>query len=693
MFKIPRLASLYSCVRENAVPGAMFLCLSFIVITLTHYIWSQRQTAIERDTNLMAQQVAIRLQSNMQSQFTLIEHQKKLWLEEEKPSQESFSKSIRLLEPQFRNLRALNWIDAKGRVLWVFPEATNQPIKNYDLSLHKVVSSIIAETGVSGAPHASPPLELVQGGRGIATYFPVYRNGILQGYFNPVFQIDPLLKQIFGRTIWDNYNIKITDGAETLFNSGADDAPNVASGISEIPILDRTWKFTLMLKPTPEMDAAKLTILLARGFGLVIALFTAYLLRLFLLRHKQQLRSERRFRDLFDHTPVAIMEQDFSAVMEALDEFRHGNAKDMAAYLESHPEYVIDLNSKIRITDMNAAAIRLFGATTKQQILDQLPAPIDENGLPAFRQLLEEICTNESYFSIKMAIRSFDNRNIIVQLSMPIPNKKYGYVIPVSMLDITDITQAQEAMREAKDKAVHADRTKSMFLANMSHELRTPLNAILGFADLIRHQILGPISPPQYLQYAEDIRTSGVLLLKIINSVLDLSKIEAGRYELTFEEVDIVCVIEDVTKLMREQVKQSEITLKTTFEENLPNITADERAIQQVILNLLSNALKFTEAGGAIWISAEMTPDDMMLVSVKDSGIGIAEKDIARVLIPFEQVEGSLSRRYSGTGLGLPLAKRLIELHGGRLELESKLGEGTCIRIYLPRTAGKSSKA
>lgn len=693
MSEAPRLASLHSGIRENALTGAIFLSLSSIIIMLTHYIWSQHQTTVERDTRLMAQQVAIRLQSTMQSQFMLIEYQKKLWLKEGAPSQKSFSENILLLQTQFRNLRALNWIDSKGVVRWVVPEASNQLIKDYDLRLHKTVSAIIVKTGVSGTPHASPPMKLVQGGQGVATYFPVYRDDILQGYFNPVFQIEPFLIQTFGRDIWDNYNMKITDGAATVFNSGASGPPAIASGTSEVQVLDRTWKFTLLLKPTPGMNTAKVAILLTGGFGLLVALFMTYLLRLFMLRHEQQLRSERRFRDLFDNAPVAIMEQDFSAVMESLNNLRKSGVTDLSAYLESHPEYIGDVNGKIRVTDMNAATIKLFGAATKQQILSQLPAPIAESALPAFKKLLEGIYTDESFFVVKTGITNFQNQHIIIQLSMPVPNKKHGYVIPVSMLDITDATQAQEAMREAKDRAVLADRAKSMFLANMSHELRTPLNAILGFADLIRHQMLGPVTPPQYLQYAEDIRTSGVLLLKIINSVLDLSKIEAGRYDLNFEEVDIVCVIEDVTKLMREQIKLSEITLKTTFAENLPNITADERAIQQIILNLLSNAIKFTAAGGSIWISADTAPDDMIVISVKDSGIGIAEKDIARVLFPFEQVEGSLSRRYDGTGLGLPLAKRLTELHGGRLELESKLGEGTCIHIYLPRTAGKPSGA
>ena len=249
--------------------------------------------------------------------------------------------------------------------------------------------------------------------------------------------------------------------------------------------------------------------------------------------------------------------------------------------------------------------------------------------------------------------------------------------------DITRDVVAQRSLRHAKDQAETASRAKSEFLANMSHELRTPLNAILGFAEIIRDRLLGPIAD-RYAEYANDIHSSGSHLLGIINDILDLSKVEAGRIDLVEEIVELQDIVRSVVLLLRERVATAELALKVELPDALLLIRADERKLKQVLMNLLSNAVKFTPSGGEIKVSARAEGERGLVIEVRDNGIGIAPEDIARALSPFGQVDSRLSRRYEGTGLGLPLARALTELHGGALELDSAPGRGTAVRIVLP---------
>jgi len=249
--------------------------------------------------------------------------------------------------------------------------------------------------------------------------------------------------------------------------------------------------------------------------------------------------------------------------------------------------------------------------------------------------------------------------------------------------DITELKEREETLRAARDEAEQASRAKSSFLASISHELRTPLNAIIGFSEIIQQELLGPVGTPEYRQYADDILGSGRHLLQIINDILDLSKSETGALSIDLAPVEIGHVVDACRRMMHDQCERAELTVDVALAPDLPWVDADAGRLKQILLNLISNAVKFTDAGGRIEIAA-MERAGGIAITVSDTGIGMAPEEIAVALEPFGQVDGDLNRRYEGTGLGLPLSKTLVELHGGRLAIDSTPGEGTRVTITLP---------
>ena len=269
----------------------------------------------------------------------------------------------------------------------------------------------------------------------------------------------------------------------------------------------------------------------------------------------------------------------------------------------------------------------------------------------------------------------------------PVPkaNGEAADIVAVTR-DISERKAYERELIEARDLSEQANRSKSRFLANMSHELRTPLNAIIGFSEVMSHQMFGPLGGTRYVEYSGLIHESGNHLLDLINSILDMSKIEAGKFELSEEIFDLNAVAEAAIRFVKLPAERAGVVLKTAISSGASSIFADKRAIKQILVNLLSNGVKFTPRGGEVRITAGLDAQGIE-IAVADTGTGISKKDLERLGKPFEQVEGEHVRSKEGTGLGLALVKALAAMHGGDAVLESMLGEGTVVRVRLPYAA------
>jgi PAS domain S-box-containing protein len=331
---------------------------------------------------------------------------------------------------------------------------------------------------------------------------------------------------------------------------------------------------------------------------------------------------------------------------------------------------------------------RIFGVDpdesipTLENFLDFV-VPDDRPGLLERRkEILRGRCPAPAEFSI---IRPDGDVRRIYSETEPIRDSKGRPIRWVGMRqDITEQARTERGLREAKEAAVSASVAKSQLLANTSHELRTPLNAIIGFSDMLRLGLAGRLRAKQK-EYVTLIHQSGQHLLNVINDILDLAHADSGKFELHEEtRVDVRQVIDACVLLMRDRANTGSLRLSTEIEEQLPTLVADSTRLKQILLNLISNAIKFTELGGSVAVTARRDGDDGVAFDVRDTGPGMSSAEIDIALEPFGQVDASHTRHHEGTGLGLPLARKLAELHGGSLHVSSQKGVGTTVTVKLP---------
>ena len=331
---------------------------------------------------------------------------------------------------------------------------------------------------------------------------------------------------------------------------------------------------------------------------------------------------------------------------------------------------------------------RIFGVErdTFEATLDTMSKMVHPEDIDRVNQALQRAIIEENDYDVEFSIQRPDGEERFIRSEGRCFRDDDGEVIALFgiMQDITERMLYERELRSAKDSAERAYAAKTQFLANMSHELRTPLNAIIGFSEMMEQQLLGPLGNQKYVDYIGGIRESGEHLLDLISDILDMSKIEAGKYELALEELNIHKIIQLAAHMMEGRAQDANIKLNfDTSEEAEIKVVADRRALLQIILNLLSNAVKFSKENAKIDIECE-SDNEQAIIKIIDNGIGIPANKLATITNPFEQVSSSYARDHEGSGLGLAITKELTELHGGNMELESTIDIGTTVTINLP---------
>ncbi|MGQ0713071.1 MAG: ATP-binding protein [Gemmatimonadaceae bacterium] len=394
-----------------------------------------------------------------------------------------------------------------------------------------------------------------------------------------------------------------------------------------------------------------------------------------------------RYRHIFDTVDVSIWEEDFSAVTAAFASLRRDGVTDLRAYLEEHPAFVQQAMSLVRVVDVNDATVAMFRAHDKAQLLASLDRVFLPETAGIFAEELVAIFEGRQRIAFTSPAQTLDGERRTVVLSMAFPDDDPSLrSVLVSLFDITDRVRAEEALRQAKSEAEEANRVKSQFLATMSHELRTPLNAIAGHVQLLEMGLHGPM-PEAQRRAIDRIDRSQRHLLRLINDVLNLARIEAGGVEYRLAELDLAEVIADLAPLIEPQLAAKSMHYEVHLPETPVIVRADREKLQQILLNLLSNAGKFTAPGGAVTIDVAERPGagHVVFVRVRDTGPGIARAQLELVFEPFMQVDVSHTRTTEGVGLGLSISRDLARGMGGNLRARSELGKGSTFTLTLPR--------
>ncbi len=421
-----------------------------------------------------------------------------------------------------------------------------------------------------------------------------------------------------------------------------------------------------------------------------LAAFNARLEQSVAQRTEELARSEARFRTLFEHTPVAVWEEDFSALARWFAELRVAGITDLRAYLQEHPDEVYEALGRIRVLDINREAVLQNGAVDKSQLLNNLPLLFTERSAQTFVEELVQLWEGKRSLELETCSRRLDGRIAEIVMRLQVPgdddNPDWSRVI-VTGTDVTERARVEEELRRARTAAEAANRAKSEFLANMSHEIRTPMNGVLGMTELLLDT---PLSAEQK-EYLGIVKQSTESLLSIIDDILDFSKIEAGKLLLAPVEFALRDELHRIVQTMNPSAQKKNLRLNLYLAPELPEVViGDSGRLRQVLINLIGNAIKFTPTG-SVSVRVALDRDNhngsdhssrlnsyrILHFQVSDTGIGIPADKLSAIFLPFEQAENSMSRRFGGTGLGLTISARLVELMGGRIWAESQLGQGS----------------
>jgi PAS domain S-box-containing protein len=573
-------------------------------------------------------------------------------------------------------------------IQYIEPTIGRAPI-GLDLQADKLRERAVHQAITSGAPAATPPLQLLSGGDASLLYVPVFPTASKDGAgATPVgilafrLSIGAAIDAIIGafEPVPQGVDLYVIDdaapaGKRLIYDHPAqpgltgDDLIGEAKALIE-PYWGSSFTFagrdcTMILRATPQLLAEKTAG--AGWFELGSGMLLTVLLVLYLVTSR--VRADRL-------THLAESLQREAAVRRSTEE----DLRLTQAAMDRSSEAICLVDPSGRYLNVNDATCKQLGYS-REELLQMTVFEVAVQTDPESWAQRWEKYREVGSLSFEGQRRTREGRTIPVDMTVSLirfDDKEYLFIVA---RDASLRRHIEHELRTARDLAESANQAKSQFLANMSHELRTPLNAIIGFSEIISAALFGPLDA-RYRDYAQDIHGSGHHLLRIINDLLDLSKVEAGQLELQNRPVPLSTIFETCRRMVSDRAAAEGITLD--FRPTEIEVIADELRLEQVLLNLVSNAVKFTPADGRVTVTASLSLLREVTISVADTGIGMAPEDIPRALQPFGQIDNSLSRPHGGTGLGLPLAQRLVELHGGTMTIDSALGKGTTVTVVLP---------
>lgn len=554
----------------------------------------------------------------------------------------------------FPEVQAINWVSPEKVIKWVTPLEGNEQALNLDINKLEAPASTIQMADRTGAPAATPTIELAQGGPGFVVYHKISSSGQPRGYVNVVFRIEKLLSEIVNEIGNAEFAISLLDEGTVLYRDPRIEARAALVTSSELEVAGRSWTVALhLLNGTHQyLHETNRTYLLMGLFGSVLVGLLTY----FLIRRGQDLAfSARRFE----------------------------------RYATLSSDWLWETDSDLRINFLSENFHEVTGVDPRERIgktRGEFGAP--EAAPEALEVVLEKMEAHEPFYGFVNSRDHPTRGRIFVSISGE-PVFEDGKFIGYQGIgrDISIEYKREIDLTNAKQNAEKANLAKSEFLAHMSHELRTPLNAVLGFSQVISGEVFGPVASSKYLECSRDIETAGRHLLSIVDDVLDLSKVEAGHSHADMMPVAAISLIEEAVKISESRERAGGAKIKFHVPEDEIEILADVKLARQVLINVLTNALKFSPSDTDVHVSVTEQGDAEVAITISDSGPGISPDDLELVLEPFGQVRGNVAVAHEGTGLGLPLSVQLMKLQNGRLEIESEKGHGTTVTITFQRAA------
>ncbi len=643
--------------RRNLVPVlALFALLSGL---WAYFAYSERaaQLAIEeRDFADVAAGAADRFRDRIENRLRGLAHIGNLARAGELDDVGHFAIAAGSVHEIAREFLAINFVDAERRIVRVWPADANAGALGRVVGQSPAIVAILESARDSDTPRATGVVDLFQGGKGIATYYPIRRDGAFVGYVNGVFRLDAIVRLV-GEPADTRY-------VAHVHTEGAVGPPPAGTRRNVISILDRTIEFDVASAAAPPTGGL---FELQIALGLMLSAGCAGLLY------------------------YGLATRSAGASREAM----------LSSILLAAPDAIVATDTDGIIRVFTPAAEKMFGIPARTAIggpLDRLLPVAARHGHHAHLASFAASGTRSRLMGDWRTIRGLraSGEEFTVMVTLGKTEFAGRRLMTAILRDMTEtgriheelVTLADQRMREA-ERAQAANQAKTMFLATMSHELRTPLNAIIGFSDIAAREMFGPIGNARYKDYLVNIRRSGEDLLAIINDVLDLSKVEVGAYRFERETFDLGDVLEATGRQLAPLTETKGLVFRTELPHGILT-RCDLRATRQIAVNLLSNAIKFTEPGGEIALSAGPADEGFVAFEVRDTGRGISPDDLDRVGRPFVQVGDAYRSEVKGTGLGLAISRAFAHGMGGTIDIKSTLGAGTRISVRLPAGTAKS---